>query len=321
VKPFRERNPVVIGAISLSVIVVMVLAAFRADDLPLIGGGDTYYASFSEAGGLKANDPVRIAGVRVGKVDTVELEDGHVKVGFKVETDADLGDQTQAEIRVQTLLGQMYLAVLPAGDGQLDAGGTIPVERTRSPFDVVDAFEGLAETSDGIDTDQLANALTTLSDLTRDTPEEFRSALSGLSALSKVVVKRDEQINSLLKNTQRVSRVLDDRDEDIVALMDDADVLFKALVARRQAVHNLLTSATTLSKELTRLVRQSEEDLRPALNHLENVLDVLNKNEDNLDESLRVMAPFARVFAGALGNGPWWDTYLYNLPPVPGNAQ
>ena len=43
-KPFRERNPVIIGAISLAVIAALILAAFRAQDLPLIGGGDTYYA-------------------------------------------------------------------------------------------------------------------------------------------------------------------------------------------------------------------------------------------------------------------------------------
>ena len=70
--PFRERNPVIVGAVSLAVIATMILAAFRAQDLPLIGGGDTYYAAFSEAGGLKANDEVRIAGVRVGKVEDVK---------------------------------------------------------------------------------------------------------------------------------------------------------------------------------------------------------------------------------------------------------
>jgi phospholipid/cholesterol/gamma-HCH transport system substrate-binding protein len=76
--PFRERNPVVIGAISLAVVALLILAAFRAQDLPLIGGGDTYYAAFSEAGGLKANDEVRIAGVRVGKVESVAHDGDHV---------------------------------------------------------------------------------------------------------------------------------------------------------------------------------------------------------------------------------------------------
>ena len=89
-KPFRERNPVIIGAISLAVIAVMILGAFRAQDLPVIGGGDTYTAAFSEAGGLKTNDPVRIAGVRVGSVESIELEGDHVKVSFRVKTDSDV---------------------------------------------------------------------------------------------------------------------------------------------------------------------------------------------------------------------------------------
>ena len=70
-------------------------------------------------------------------------------------------------------------------------------------------------------------------------------------------------------------------------------------------------------RELTALVQQSREDLKPALSHLENVVAVLNKNEDNIDNSLRLMAPFYRVFANTLGTGPWFDTYIQNIPPVP----
>ena len=316
-KPFRERNPVVIGAISIATILLLLLAAFRAQDLPLIGGGDTYYAAFAESGGLKANDEVRIAGVRVGKVEAVELDGNHVKVSFRVQSDSGFGKETSAAIKVKTLLGAMYLSLQPAGPGQLAEGGEIPVERTTSPYDVVAAFSGLAETSDKIDTDQLAESLGTLADLTRNTPEEFRSALDGVSKLSSNIAARDGQINTLLTNLQRVSTVLDDRDEDIVGLMKDSDVLFRALVARRESVHRLLVSTSTLSKELTTLIRQSRADLKPALVHLENVLAVLNKNEDNLDNSLRLMAPFYRVFASTLGNGPWFDTYIQNMPPVP----
>ena len=316
--PFRERNPVIVGAISLAVIALLILAAFRASDLPLIGGGDTYYAEFSEAGGLQVNDEVRIAGVRVGKVESVELDGDKVKVGFKVETDSEFGEETQAAIRVKTLLGAMYLSLLPAGDDQLEEDSTIPVERTSSPFDVVDAFSGLAETSADIDTDQLAKSLTTLSDLTRNTPEEFRGALQGVSKLSETIASRDDQINSLLNNLERVSTVLDDRDQDIVQLMRDSDVLFQALVSRRDAIHDLLVSTSTLSEELTALVTQSRADLKPALDHLENVVGVLNKNEDNIDNSIRLMAPFYRVFANTLGTGPWFDTFIMNLPPLPG---
>ncbi|GAA1442684.1 MCE family protein [Mycobacterium cookii] len=316
-KPFRERNPVVVGAVSLVVLAVVLVAALRADDLPVIGGGDTYHAMFTEAGGLKVNDEVRIAGVRVGKVDEIALAGDEVRVSFKVDDAADFGPETRAAIKVKTILGAMFLALEPAGGGQLDEGATIPAARTSSPFDVVEAFEGLASTSEQIDTDQLAESLTTLADLTRNTPEEFRGALSGLSRLSANIAEKDTQLNTLLVNLERVSTVLDERDEDIIALMEDSDVLFRALVARRDAVHDLLVSSTRLSKELTTLIRQSREDLKPALAHLENVIAVLNKNEDNLDSSLRLMAPFYRVFANTLGTGPWFDTWISNFPPVP----
>jgi phospholipid/cholesterol/gamma-HCH transport system substrate-binding protein len=47
------------------------------------------------------------------------------------------------------------------------------------------------------------------------------------------------------------------------------------------------------------------------------VVDVLNKNADNIDQSIRLMGPFYRVFANTLGDGPWFDTYIQNMPPVP----
>ena len=315
--PFRERNPVVIGAISLALLAGSLAVAFRADDLPVIGGGDTYYAAFAESGGLKANDEVRIAGVRVGKVNSVELDGDHVKVTFKVDSGEEFGPTTNAAIKVKTLLGAMFLALEPAGAGQMPEESTIPIERTTAPYDVVEAFEGLASTSEEINTDQLAASLTTLADLTRNTPEEFRGALDGVSRLSANVAAKDQQINDLLVNLDKVSGVLDERDDDIVALMRDADVLFRALVSRREAIHNLLTSTSTLSRELTLLVRQSRADLKPALTHLESVVNVLNKNEDNLDNSLRLMAPFYTVFANTLGTGPWFDTYIQNMPPAP----
>ena len=314
--PFRERNPVIVGAVSLAVLSAMVLAAFRAEDLPLIGGGDTYYAAFSEAGGLKANDEVRVAGVRVGKVQSVDLDGDHVRVEFNVENGVEFGPQTNATIKVKTLLGAMYLALEPAGQGQMDEETEIPVARTSSPYDVVDAFSGLAHTSERIDTDQLAKSLDTMSALMKDTPEEFQGALRGMSALSQNLAARDEQLNELLGNMEKVSRVLADRNGDLVTLMEDGDKLFRALVARREAVHDLLTATSQLSRELTLMVKQTRADLKPALDHLDSVVDMLNKNQQNLDNSLRLMAPFYRVFANTLGTGPWFDTYIQNLPPT-----
>ena len=294
----------------------LILVAFKAESLPLIGGGDTYYAAFTDSSGIKANDEVRIAGVRVGKVTGVSLENGQVKVAFKISTNSRFGTSTGAEIKVKTLLGAMYLALQPEGSGQLKKGSTIPATRTRSAYDVVQAFSGLAERVQKINLDQLGKALNTLAAATNDTPAALKSTLRGLSALSANVAARDGQLNTLLGNLKKVSTVLASRDQDIVALMKDSDTLLRAVVARREAVHRLLVSTSTLSTELTALVNQSRADLKPALSNLQAVVNVLLKNQNNLDNSLRLMAPFYRVFTNTLGNGPWFETWIANLPPA-----
>jgi phospholipid/cholesterol/gamma-HCH transport system substrate-binding protein len=250
-------------------------------------------------------------------VQTVELSGDHVRVEFTVDRGVDFGKTTGAAIKVKTLLGAMYLGLEPGGEGQLPEGAVIPTSRTTSPYDVVQAFSGLANRSERIDTDRLATSLNTLATLTQDTPQEFRAALSGLSDLSRNIAARDEQLNTLLRNMKKVSTVLGDRRGDLVTLMRDGNQLFRALAARRESVHNLLVSTSQLSAQLTGLVRDTRADLKPALDHLGNVVDVLNKNQQNLDNSLRLMAPFYRVFANTLGNGPWFDTYIQNLPPAP----
>jgi phospholipid/cholesterol/gamma-HCH transport system substrate-binding protein len=316
-KPFRERNPVPIGAISITVILILLVVAFKAGSLPLIGGGDTYHASFAEAGGLKPNDEVRIAGVRVGKVTKIELAGNKVNVSFQVKTPSKFGSETVAAIKVKTLLGAMFISLEPKGPGQLKEDSTIPVSRTRSPYNVVQAFSGLADRAEKIDTARLAKSIDTLASLTKDTPAAFQSTLRGLSRLSETVASRNDQIGELLGNLHTVSGTLAARDQDIVSLMKDSDVLLRALVARREAVHRLLVSTSRLSTELTLLVQQTRADLKPALSNLQGVVNLLLKNQSNLDESLRLMAPFYRVFANTLGSGPWFDTWIQNLPPVP----
>jgi phospholipid/cholesterol/gamma-HCH transport system substrate-binding protein len=316
-RPFRERNPVLIGFAGLVAIALMMLAAFRADQLPLIGGGDTYYAEFSEAGGLQSGDEVRVAGVKVGEVKEVALDGNVVRVEFLVDKGVDIGPDTEAVIRVKTLLGDMFIGLEPEGSGQLDPGSTIDVENTTAPYDVVDAFSDLSDTTTRIDTSQLATAFDTVSELLEGTPEEIRETLTGLSRISRNIAARDAQINSLLQNLDKVSGVLADRNEELVKLFEDGSVLFQAVSARREAIHNLLVATQQLSGQLRGLVADTRADLGPALAELSDVLDVLKKNEENLEASLRLMAPFYRVFANTLGNGAWWDSWIQNIPPVP----
>jgi phospholipid/cholesterol/gamma-HCH transport system substrate-binding protein len=318
VKPFRERNPVIIGVIGLALIAAMMLGAFRADRLPIIGSGDVYHADFAEIGGLKSGNEVRIAGVSVGKVQDIELDGNKVRVTFKIDKGTDFGTQTRADIRVRTLLGAEFLALTPEGSGQLAKGSTIPLERTVAPYDVVQAFSDLSRTTDQLDIPQLSEALDTLSDISTQTPEEFRGAIQGVSDLSRNLAARDDQINTLLVNLKKVSGVLNSRNDELVTLFRDADTLFQALSARRDSIHRLLVSTQTISTQLRGLVKDTRSDLLPALEQLDTVTTMLRKNEASLDEALRIYPAFTRVFTNALGTGPWFDTYLGGLTSVSG---
>jgi phospholipid/cholesterol/gamma-HCH transport system substrate-binding protein len=320
-RSFRERNPVVIGAAGLALVGLLVWSAFNVERLPLIGTrGVALAAAFSEAGGLRPGDEVRVAGVKVGKVTEVRLEGDHVRVEFRVGRDTELGQDTGAAVKVKTLLGRKYLALVPDGPGRLRAGSEIPLDRTVSAYDVVQAFSDLTTTTERIDTSQLARALDTLAREFRDSPGEVRAAIGGLSRLSRTIASRDRQLRSLLHHAEGVSKVLADRDQDLARLVKDGDLLFQEVRARSQVIHELLVSTSALAQQLTALARENRAQLGPALDRLDGVLGLLQRNQSNLERSIQLLAPFARVFTNTLGNGRWFDTYIQNLVAVPGTV-
>jgi phospholipid/cholesterol/gamma-HCH transport system substrate-binding protein len=314
---FRERDPLPIGAAGLALLGLALVLAFNLDAIGFLGGGPAYSAAFSEAGGLRAGDDVRLAGVKVGEVERVSLDGGHVRVDFRVTEPATFGDRTGASIRIKTLLGQKFLSLEPGGSGQLDAGSEIPLDRTVAVYDVVTAFSDLAEHSEAIDTAQLATALDTLATEFADTPDEVRAALDGLSRLSTTIASRDEQLRQLLQRTSRVTGVLADRDEELSGLIKDADLLLAELERRRDDISRLLDSTVALAEQVTALVRENREQLRPTLEKLGSVLAVLREHKADLERGIELMAPFTRVFANTLGTGRWFETYVQNIVPVP----
>jgi phospholipid/cholesterol/gamma-HCH transport system substrate-binding protein len=226
---------------------------------------------------------------------------------------AHLGALTHADIKIKTVLGRKYMSLTSDGDGTLAPGTTIPVSRTSSPFDVSPAFQQLAKTVGGIDTKQLAASFTVLADDFRNSSSEVRASLDGLSRLSTTIASRDAKLRQLLDHAQGVTSVLESRDQDLVVFLKEADLVLQEVRARREAIHRLLTTTTELSEQLTALVRENRAQLAPALEHLRVVSALLKKNEKNLDASLPRMAAFVRLFANNLGNGRWFDVYVWNL--------
>jgi phospholipid/cholesterol/gamma-HCH transport system substrate-binding protein len=313
-RSFRSRNPLPIGVAGLVVIGLALTVAMFSDDLPIIGGGTSYSAEFSEAAGLGADDEVRVAGVKVGKVTDVELSGGNVMVTFKVK-DAWIGDRTAAAIKIKNVLGQKYLSLEPDGHDVLDPSTPIPRARTVAPYDVLEAFRGLAETTNAIDTTQLAQSFEVISQTFGDTPDDVRGALTGLQRLSTTISSRDQQLATLLSNTRKISDTLADRDAEVVKLLQDGNLLLAEINNRREAISTLLSGTQALAKELSGLVADNQKQLGPVLASLDQLTGMLARNQDALAQGIRNMAPFYRLFNNAVGNGRWFDNYICGLVP------
>jgi virulence factor Mce-like protein len=314
-KNFRDRNPVTVGAVCLTVIAVLVFLAFNAQSLPLIGGGTVYKAQFSEAAGLQPDDVVRVAGVKVGKVESLALEDGAVTVEFRVK-DAFVGDRSEAAIKIETVLGAKYLALVPRGSEPLDPDDRIPLDRTASPYDVVEAFADLSSTVQDIDTAQLASSFEVLAETFSETPEEVRTSLQGLARLSDTIASRDAELRELLTATRQVTDVLADRSGEFNQLILDSNTLLQEVQERRELIDSILDSTQELARQLSGLVADNRETLTPALQQLSRVTDILSRNRAALAQTIDELAPFVRVFTNTLGNGRWFDSFVNDLVPT-----
>lgn len=313
-RPLRERNPVIVGAVGLLLLALTGLIAYNADALPLIGGGTTYTASFTEAAGLRDGNEVRVAGVKVGKVTGVSLDGAQVKVTFRVNH-TWIGDASTAAIGIKTLLGEKYLALDPLGSRAQDPGQRIPKSRTTSPYDVTQALNGLGNTLGAIDTAQLAASFETISDTFKDTPASVRSAATGLSSLSRTISSRDAQLAELLAGSKQLTTTLSDQNSRFQALISDGDLLLAEVRKRRDSIHALLTGTQDLGAQLTGLVADNNRQLGPTLDALDRVTDVLLANQSSLDKALSLAGPYYRLVGNTLGNGHWFDSYLCGLVP------
>lgn len=313
IKPLAERNRLTVGVVGILIVVLAVIAAFSYDKLPIIKGTSDYSAYFSEAGGIKTGSDVRVSGMSVGRVSGVHLEGTKVLVDFTVRDGVDLGDRTEAAIKTETVLGSKMLEITPRGDGKLD--GTIPLERTKSPYDLPTALGDLTTTISALDTTQLSSALTTLADTFKDTPPDLKIALEGVARFSDTLDKRDEQLRNLLTNANAVTAVLSKRSDQIAGLVVNTNALLSEVLAQRDSVDALFNNLTAVSRQISGLVADNRTTLKPAVDKLNGVLGILDNRKAELQRVLYLLRRYAMSFGEVLGAGPFFKASLVNLLP------
>jgi phospholipid/cholesterol/gamma-HCH transport system substrate-binding protein len=313
VKPFSERNLLVIGAIGLALTIGIVVAALQYDKLPFINQDKEYSAYFAEAGGLTGDAAVQVSGFSVGKVKSIELDGPRVLIKFTIHKNIRLGDRTEAAIKTKGLLGTKILEVYSRGEGQQE--GTIPLDRTTSPYQLPDALGELATTISGLNTNQLSDSLRVLSETFADTPPELRIAVEGVARFSETLNERDAQLRGLLTNADKATTVLAERSNQVVSLIANTNALLIELESQSAAIDQISGNISALSQQLQGFIAENRETMRPALDKLNGVLTTLDNRKERLQRSIELLTKYSMSLGESVASGPFFKTYVANLLP------
>ena len=169
----RVRN----GMMGIIMLVIVIGVGQSFASVPMIFAQPKYYAQFTDTGGLNTGDKVRIAGVDVGQVQSMEIDGDKVVIGYSLDG-TKIGTESRANIRTDTILGGARTSRSSRGDQTaLGANGVLPLGQTTTPYQIYDAFFDVTKAASGWDTaDGQAVAERVVGDHRPDLPASERRA-------------------------------------------------------------------------------------------------------------------------------------------------
>lgn len=306
-------NRVRSGLMGVILLVVVIGVGQSFASVPMLFATPTYYAEFSDTGGINNGDNVRIAGVDVGVVRSLDISGDKVVIGYSLDG-TEIGKQSRAAIRTDTILGRRNIEIEPRGSDPLRANGTLPLGQTSTPYQIYDAFFDVSNSAAGWDTKTVRNALNVLSDTIDQTYPHLSAALDGVARFSDTIGKRDTQITQLLANANKVAGVLGNRSEQINQLFVNAQTLLAAVNERNYAVGQLLERVGAFSDQVKGFI-DDNPNLNRVLEQLRVVSDTLQERKFDLVDVLSTLSKFTASLAEAFASGPYFKVMLVNLAP------
>lgn len=134
----QTRTELLVGIFVLAGVICLAYLAVRLGKVELFGNrGYIVYADFASVAGLKPGDSVEIAGVKIGRVETIGLADDRARLGLRIDDSVKLQEDTIASVRARGLIGDKFVLLTPgASEKVLRAGDRI--RETESPPDISD---------------------------------------------------------------------------------------------------------------------------------------------------------------------------------------
>lgn len=133
----NRRGPEIgVGLFMLAGILAMAYLSIRLGEVELLGSsGYTVYADFPTVGGLKSGAAVEIAGVAVGRVQSIALKDFQARVTMHIDKGVELQSDAIVSIKTKGLIGEKFVQISPGGsDTVVPSGGRL--SEVEAPVDL-----------------------------------------------------------------------------------------------------------------------------------------------------------------------------------------
>lgn len=320
---FRDLPVRIVAVITLFAAAVATVGAYAIGATNSFA--DTYQVSavLAETGGIRTGDPVRMAGIDVGRVSAVrpDFDQGLVVVTLDIDAGTDLGPDTSLEVALATLLGGRYVrltgpVVTPYLE-DLEAGERrIPLERTHLPLGVIDALGQLTTTAEELDAAAIDQLLRAAADIAQDNGSQTGDIVGDVAALAEMLNARHDQIDALVDDTAQVTSALADRDATIDRLITTSDALLGEIAARRDQLRELLGSGSEAATVLADLVETSRDDLDTILDDLDATTQVLDRRLPELNIGLAGAGATVGALADIGRTGSWLEVVFTGLSVI-----
>lgn len=280
------------------------------------GGTTSYKALFSDATGLLPGDDVRIAGVRVGEVETIDVAEGPQQalalVSFSVDSDRTVATSTRALIRYRNLVGQRYVALSEgAGSGRpLTEHGTLPLRQTQSALDLTVLFNGFKPLFAALNPEDVnAFAMEVIKTLQGEAGN-VSSLLSHTASLTSTLADRDAVIGRTIDNLNAVLETVDERDRALSDLLLELQRFVSGLAEDREAIGASLTNIAGLAESTAGLVKDTRPAIREDVRELGEVTKTLDDHEKVVAGVLQRMPDKLNTITRTATYGSWFNFYL-----------
>ncbi|WP_328358858.1 MCE family protein [Mycobacterium sp. NBC_00419] len=280
------------------------------------GSTNGYSAVFADASRLRTGDTVRIAGIRVGTVNDLELRpDKSVLVSFDTDHDVVLTTGTKAAVRYLNLVGDRYLELVdgPGSTKVMPAGSQIPADRTAGALDLDLLLGGLKPVIQGLNP-QDVNALTTsLIQAFQGQGSTLQSLFSKTSSFSNALADNDQTIAQLIDNLNTVVGVLAKDGGQFDASIDKLEQLISGLSGDRDPIGTAITSLDNGTASLASLLGQARAPLANAVEQTNRLAPLLYDSKDGLEAGIKRMPGNYRKLVRLGAYGSFIQYYICGL--------